>query len=478
MIETMIELLVILLILVVISLLVYWRREDPSITIYNDKFKQLQMNYCIAYCLAIFADWLHGPYDYRLYSDYGYDENAIAVFYEVNFVSSSLSGTLVGHFGDKYGRKYLCASYGVLYSLCGLFKTSSNFNFLMLGGISAGMSSAILFSTFESWYVNEHLTYQKFPAEWMHVTFSKVSFYNGLLAIVAGVVAEYVSEILNYGPVAPYILSMPILLLSTGYIYTNWSEHPSQEAHTENNDEIVAFSSLKFIFCKESILLLLGMIEMFFECSMYMFVFSWTPVLSEINPPLGIIFSLFMVAFMMGTKFYEFLIHKRYKPENILMITCILGFMCFSVVTILISPSSRNRYEDSKLPVYICGLCFFLYELSVGLYYPVMSYLRGRIVPEKYRASVANWFRFPMNILTCLALLWGNRSGRPMVSHASKFSIIFHICSILLLLATCISVMFGKSYANRMEDERLKMDIEAKQVATVTEIASKQKLES
>ena len=33
-----------------------------------------------------------------------------------------------------------------------------------------------------------------------------------------------------------------------------------------------------------------------------------------------------------------------------------------------------------------------------------MSYWKSQVIPEAYRANVMNWFRVPMNIITCVAL--------------------------------------------------------------------------
>ena len=34
-----------------------------------------------------------------------------------------------------------------------------------------------------------------------------------------------------------------------------------------------------------------------------------------------------------------------------------------------------------------------------------MSFTKSQVIPEAYRANVMNWFRVPMNIITCAALL-------------------------------------------------------------------------
>ena len=57
------------------------------------------------------------------------------------------------------------------------------------------------------------------------MTFSKTTFWNGLLAILAGVTSNFAAETLGYGPVAPFALAT-IPLMICGLIITNsWPEN-------------------------------------------------------------------------------------------------------------------------------------------------------------------------------------------------------------------------------------------------------------
>ena len=60
-----------------------------------------------------------------------------------------------------------------MYSFCCLTKFSCNFWILGVGRIFGGISTSMLFSTFESWYVYEHVEHFGFPSEWIGVTFSR-----------------------------------------------------------------------------------------------------------------------------------------------------------------------------------------------------------------------------------------------------------------------------------------------------------------
>lgn len=104
-------------------------------------------------------------------------------------------------------------------------KFSSNFYVLMVGRIFGGISTSMLFSTFESWYVYEHTEHYGFPSEWIGVTFSRTTFWNGLLAIFAGVLSNFTAETLGYGPVAPFALAT-VPLIACGIIVTQtWPEN-------------------------------------------------------------------------------------------------------------------------------------------------------------------------------------------------------------------------------------------------------------
>jgi len=113
----------------------------------------------------------------------------------------------------------------IMYTFCCMTKFSSNFYVLMVGRIFGGISTSMLFSTFESWYVYEHTEHYGFPSEWIGVTFSRTTFWNGLLAIFAGVLSNFTAETLGYGPVAPFALAT-VPLIACGIIVTQtWPEN-------------------------------------------------------------------------------------------------------------------------------------------------------------------------------------------------------------------------------------------------------------
>jgi len=46
-----------------------------------------------------------------------------------------------------------------------------------------------------------------------------------------------------------------------------------------------------------------------------------------------------------------------------------------------------------------------LFEITVGMYFPIMGTLKGSIVPESKRAAIYNLFRIPLNFIVLFSLL-------------------------------------------------------------------------
>lgn len=62
---------------------------------------------------------------------------------------------------------------------------------LMVGRVFGGVATSLLFSAFESWIVAEHFS-KGLEEKWLGDTFSKAVFLgNGLVAILAGLVANF-----------------------------------------------------------------------------------------------------------------------------------------------------------------------------------------------------------------------------------------------------------------------------------------------
>ncbi|XP_042867551.1 molybdate-anion transporter-like isoform X1 [Penaeus japonicus] len=395
----------------------------------NPHFKRFQYSFFLVYFMALFSDWLQGPYVYKLYEHYGYASNQIALLYVVGFASSVIFGTTTGPLADRFGRKKMALCFCIMYSFCCLTKLSSSFFWLFLGRVFGGISTSMLFSTFESWYVYEHTETHDFPSEWLSVTFSKATFWNGMLAINAGVFSNIFAETLSFGPVAPFMLAIPFLIMAGLIISQTWRENYGNQAIDLKKS---CMEGLRSILFKDSILFL-GVVQALFEANMYIFVFQWTPVLGPGHPPLGMVFASFMVCIMIGSSLYSMLFSKKYSAEQLLLMAVGMAIVAMSLC--IYSTSSNN--------LYLSFLAFLILEVGVGMYFPAIGYLRSQVIPEDLRAGIMNWFRVPTNIITCAGLLLVHNN-----TIISSTECMFAICTFMLVIALFSNMKFISLYSN------------------------------
>ena len=148
-------------------------------------------------------------------------------------------------------------AFTVIYAFSALTKMSPNFYWLLLGRVLGGVSTSILFSTFESWYVYEHSERHAFPADWIGITFSLTTFWNGILAITAGIISNLLAENLGLGPVAPFLAAVAPLIACGFLVVTTWEEnYGNRKSHFAGS----CVEGLRIIFADTKILLL-GMVQ-------------------------------------------------------------------------------------------------------------------------------------------------------------------------------------------------------------------------
>jgi MFS family permease len=346
-----------------------------------------------------------------LYHHYGFTQAEIGQLFLAGFGSSLLFGTVVGAAADRYGRRTLCLLFGALYSISCLTKHSSKFEWLLVGRVLGGISTSILFSAFESWMVAEHHE-SAYPEEWLRITFSVCTSGNGVVAIVSGVSAGIVVD--AFGPVAPFDLSLIMLLIGSFVIATRWKENYGDVNATGVSRSFGVAMDRIF---EDRKILLLGIIQSFFEGSMYVFVFMWTPALeSTSSAPIlhGWVFASFMICVLIGSSLFEFVTKRGIRVEEMSVYT--FGVACTSLLVAAALPLHSVRL-----------LAFFVFEVCCGAFWPSIGVMRSRYVPEEVRATVMNLFRVPLNLIVVFVL-----------SNISRFT----EKQVLLLAAGCLVPAF------------------------------------
>jgi len=340
----------------------------------------------------------------------------------------------------RFGRKRMCIIFCLLYSLCCLSKLSSNFTSLLIGRVLGGISTSVLFSVFESWYIHQHTVRKSYPVSWLSLTFSKATFFNGVLAIVAGIVAEVGVEGFNLGPVAPFVMAVPWLIIAAVFITLTWEENYGEQ----DLNWIVSCREGLHTIINDRRILSLGMVQSIFESNMYIFVFLWTPVLEAGKPPLGITFSCFMVAIMIGSSLYSVLLTKNVSSQTILCYCLMVMAASFCVCVLSTSPNDGGDY------VFATFSSFVILEISVGLYFPCIGRLKGETIPENLRANIMNWFRVPMNVITCTALV-----SMHHLNHDRANQIVFFYCVCSSILGLWTAKYYARSYKTRVVEDSL-----------------------
>jgi MFS family permease len=360
----------------------------------------------------MFSDWLQGPYVYELYVSYGFSQVEIAELFVCGFGSSMIVGTFVGALADKVGRKTVCIAYSVCYIIACFTKLVPEYWTLMLGRFLSGISTSLLFSVFESWMVSEHHR-QGYDSNLLGDTFTYATFGNGLVAVIAGLMANSAAE--SYGYVGPFIMAITPLTIVALVVMFTWGEN-----YGDKQENMVASLSKGFkLILRDPRIAALGMGQSCFEGAMYTFVFMWTPALKtaeEIDAEnnnkeleestsqyLGLIFAVFMVAVMVGSGIFKMFSGTRASLYKIPLFMHAAAFLSMGMI---------SMYMDNKFVVY---LMFLVFEASVGVFYPSYGVIKSEKIPEEIRSGVMNIFRIPLNAFVVILLLKIKYLSSPVV---------------------------------------------------------------
>ncbi|CAB4056655.1 unnamed protein product [Lepeophtheirus salmonis] len=297
---------------------------------------------------------------------YGFKERDIAILFLTGFASSSTLGTLTGPITDKYGRKKSALAFYVVYSICCIIKTSRNFSVLLSGRLLGGISTSLLFTVFESWYVKEHKS-RGYNDAWISKTSAFATFGNGLIAIIAG------SFAIGYFMVLVF-----------------WNENYGDAS----GDLMASYGEGLRVIWNDKSTLYVGGVQSIFESCMYIFVFLWTPVLSDGpsgSAPLGTIFSCFMICIMIGSNIFSKLLSQSKHVSDTLFYALIFFAISTGVCSLIAGPVQISLFTNKLDTRIFVFLAFLLLEISVGIYFPSIGTLRSQVIPESHRATITNY---------------------------------------------------------------------------------------
>lgn len=400
----------------------------PSQVLTNPQFVSFQKTYFVIYFIILLSDWLNAPYHYKVYYDFKYIREQIAIIYVCGYLSSIIFAPIALTLPDRFGRKSLVSAAALIYAGASIIKCVNSYFALFLSRILSATSSSVLFAACESWYVHEHLESYDFPIEWVGVTLETASRYNGIFSAISGVLGFIIADTFGMHAYGPSIVSALLMVVAVILIQNKWRENRGSGKNIKVKK--ILTDGIKAIIKTKNVMKLC-IVQALVEGVIYVFIFLWTPTLillfeeqaenldpleleqaaeaagaddaavSEIQQtpeeiPIGIIFATFMLAMIIGGKLYD-LMTKTFKKSNSDMIlyattvaTAAMGWLA-------------THHTRKAITTY---LAFVLFELACGLYFPSMAALRNRILPQKEMQVIGVWVRIPLNSLATAALLY------------------------------------------------------------------------
>ena len=285
----------------------------------------------------------------------------------------------------------------------------------MLGRLLGGVATSLLFSVFDAWLIRSHSDAKL--KSYLGRSFRWAAYGNSVIAIVAGLMANQAAGSVTMkkiqgsfhigGFLTPFDLALTALAVCAGYCYFTWEENygeqpsshhdgeASDDPRSSNNRFADGLRQAFWMTIRNQEVLLCGLITSLFEGSMYIFVFMWTPALTSHSSqelPFGLIFSTFMVCCMAGSSVFSIFMDRGVPGE----VMAVGVFATASAAMALIASSSNSTIKF---------LGMNLFEITVGLYFPIMGTLKGIIVPESKRAAIYNLYRVPLNFIVLFSLL-------------------------------------------------------------------------
>lgn len=374
----------------------------------DPKFVTFQTYYLSAFLLAMFADWLQGPYIYELYISYGFNKAHVAELFLFGYASSMLCGTWIGGLADKYGRRNMCLLYCACYGASCVTKLFPDYYVLLIGRGLSGISTSLLFSVFESWMVCEHHKLG-YDSALLADTFSKATFGNGVVAVTAGLIANMAAGLFGFS--APFVLAILPLVIVASIVMCFWQENHGNQSAPVLNSLSRGFALIR----SDAKIAALGFGQSCFEGGMYTFVFMWTSAvksaeeqIAEEGGPeamaelgentteyLGLIFAIFMVCVMIGSTIFKMRVSQ--SKESIYRLPLFVhATACMTMAVTAVAVGSHPN---------IVYLMFMLFETCVGVFYPAYGCIKSEKIPEEMRSAVMNIFRIPLNVFVVALLL-------------------------------------------------------------------------
>lgn len=150
---------------------------------------------------------------------------------------------------------------------------------------------------------------------------------------------------------------------------------------------------------------------------MYLFVFFWTSAITSArsahqirgDPPYGLIFACFMCAMMAGSQIFS--MASSYETRSASWVL----ELALTLASVALMSTTVANHESAVF------WAFCVVELCVGLYFPTMSFLKGRLIKDESRAKLYSLMRVPLNAFVLTAHAFAQEGDE----HRNKVFLVF-----------------------------------------------------
>ena len=403
-------------ILLIIQLIIWILKElrrDPSLNESMDKTlgenifyenrtmlvtrkNSLKAIYLIAFVLTRSAMWAKAPYLYTLFMTvHKFSMAEIGILYLVDAVAALILGPITGQLADIYGRKLFCHCYNWSIIVNLLLRMQGSRAMAYLAQVVTGFGAGLICTTFEAWVVYESdKEFKDLPEEaerFRKRLFKNSNIYDAAISIITSGICAIIYSF--WGIYAPFWISIFLSFLAFVVIQIYWEENKPLAKSTQTFGAQLKEASQEL---KKVNVLCIGLIEGIALAVLNIFLFSWTPILTQSTPGgmnVGFIYTTMVLTMIVGTKSYEVLIVYC----NLDYYMSITGCVFIQGVLLYIC------YVDDRFLARMIYLALF--NGLTGFYNPLNSIVKSTIIIEKYRALLMNLFRIPLNFYVIVVLL-------------------------------------------------------------------------
>ncbi|KAI0129445.1 hypothetical protein BJ170DRAFT_560979, partial [Xylariales sp. AK1849] len=377
-------------------------KENPKAKLQKEA-NHPQANIYRVYFFIVAAGWLQEIYLYGLYqNEYGLSKALISTLFITGFATSAVSSLFVGALADHYGRKSINVAFTAFYGVSACLAMIPQVPVLFAGRIFGGVAASIFFSVLDSWIVTDfHARKLVTKGCDLYRTFGTLAVINCFSAVACGVLGERLVSATGSRR-APFWASWLLMWQAMQAVWSGFKE--VYGASSSDDMELVKSTPSLFTVFKRPYIWALTLATTVFEGSMYQFAYTAMPTLKSVHKgdrelPSGYIFACVMASALAGALVFNIAMQKRkMRFSRLLVLVLVVSNFVFYKL-------SRPTTERATFWL------FCLFGACIGLYWPCMGTLKGRMVEEGIRSTVYSAMRAPLYVFVVAQLLRNQDAG-------------------------------------------------------------------